>query len=314
MQRLTSSLLAVTLVAGGMAAVQNARSDTDEAQALKRARSGDEAAASVITPPSLPAAAVTSTNAGASVPSPVSITTAAPPAAATAAAPTTARASEPLARDTPATPTSSPQVSPTASFTSRFDDLRAGTDYADGTRFAGWHVVFNGYGSVSVQQDRGKVLSLSPMASARPDETHAALVATDEQFGNADIRVRMKSVNHLRTGSSPNPWEVAWLLWNYTDNTHFYSLVLKPNGWELGKEDPAYAGAQRFLATGEEPFPLGRFYDVRVRQVGNTMTVWVDGKPLTSYTDNERPYISGSVALYCEDSVVHFDNVSVNRL
>jgi hypothetical protein len=144
------------------------------------------------------------------------------------------------------------------------------------------------------------------MASRRPDETHAALVRTRQVYGDVDFTVELRTDAQLRLNSPPNPWEVGWVLWNYNDNTHFYYVILKPNGWELGKEDPAYPGAQRFLVTGEDAFPIGRTYAVRVRQVGNQMTVWVDGVRLVTFTDTERPYTSGAVALYTEDATASF--------
>ena len=103
-------------------------------------------------------------------------------------------------------------------------------------------------------------------------------------------------------------------MWHYTDDHHVYSIVLKPNGWELGKEDPAYPGAQRFLATGTVPsFPIGVQRVVRVRQIQSTISVWVDGRRLTTVTDRERPYTEGRVGLYTEDASVIFDNVVVRR-
>jgi len=110
-----------------------------------------------------------------------------------------------------------------------------------------------------------------------------------------------------------NGWEVGWVLWHYTDSSHFYYFIPKPNGWELGKEDPAFPGAQRFLATGvTRMFPVGNWYTVRVRQVSNTITVWVNGVQVVSFTDTLGPYLSGSVGLYNEDSQVRFDSLTVN--
>ena len=123
----------------------------------------------------------------------------------------------------------------------------------------------------------------------------------------------MRTVRQLRTGTAPNPWEVGWTLWHQTDNTHFYYFILKPNGWELGKADPAYAGAQRFLATGGQVFSPSAWHTVRVRQVGSAMTVWVDGSPVASFTDNERPYTNGAFGLYNEDAEVHFDEVHIGK-
>jgi len=46
---------------------------------------------------------------------------------------------------------------------------------------------------------------------------------------------------------------VAWVVFRYIDDDHFYHLALKPSGWELGKTDPSYPGGQRFLTTGTLP-------------------------------------------------------------
>jgi hypothetical protein len=175
-----------------------------------------------------------------------------------------------------------------------------------------WLTVFDGYGWVHYG-DAGRI-TMAPMASTRPDETHASLARTASVHGDLDLSLRMGTVRQLRTGTAPNPWEVAWGIWNYTDNVHFYYVILKPNGWELGKADPAYPGAQRFLATGETPYPIGPMYSVRVRQVGNTITVWAEGRQLVTFTDNERPYRSGNVAVYNEDAEVAFDSISITDL
>ena len=174
-----------------------------------------------------------------------------------------------------------------------------------------WNTIFDGYGTVGIA-GTDPAAALAPKASTQPGETHAALVASRAQFGDLDLTLRMQTVRQLRTGSAPNPWETAWALWNYTDNTHFTYLVLKPNGWELGKADPAYAGGQRFLATGGSPqFPLGSWYRVRVVQTGNTIQVYVNNLLITTFTDFESPYTSGRVGLYTEDAESYFDNVSV---
>ena len=69
--------------------------------------------------------------------------------------------------------------------------------------------------------------------------------------------------------SKPNPWEVGWLLWCFSpDPTHpydpsptsnsnfrFYALCLKPNGWEVSKQDPSYKGGQRFLKSNTDTDP-----------------------------------------------------------
>ena len=54
-------------------------------------------------------------------------------------------------------------------------------------------------------------------------------------------------------------------------------------------------------------------HTVRVRQVGNEISVWANGKLLTRYTDTERPYRMGRIGLYTEDAHVYFDSVVAQR-
>lgn len=185
--------------------------------------------------------------------------------------------------------------------------------WSDGQGYGEWSDQYGGYGTVQVIPNSldSYVLSLAPKASVKPAQTHAALVTSKTTFTDFDATIRLLTVAQLRT-PTPNPWEVAWILWRYTDDSHFYSLNLKPNGWELGKEDPAYPGAQRYLRTGSSPiFPIGNIYTVRIVQVAATMTVYVNGKQLVQYDDRLRPYGSGSLGLYCEDSSVNFGDVTV---
>lgn len=154
-------------------------------------------------------------------------------------------------------------------------------------------------------------LLLSPQASTTPGETHAALVVSQASFSNVRFSAGFETVEQLRTGSEPNPWESAWAIFDYTDNAHFYYVAFKPNGWELGKVDPAYPGGQRFLATGSMPVSaIGTEHSFDIQQDGNVISVWLDGALLTTFTDNERPYLSGKVGFYTEDARVAFDNVS----
>ncbi|MDQ4143092.1 MAG: DUF1080 domain-containing protein [Actinomycetota bacterium] len=194
-----------------------------------------------------------------------------------------------------------------------FESMSTST-WTEGSTHGAWKTRFDGYGRVGVEKAASKVLMLRPQASDRVDETHAALVTSERSFSGMKLSMRAKTVKQLRS-TSPNPWESAWVIWNYKDNTHFYYLALKPNGWEVGKADPNYRGAQRFLATGSNmKFPIGTWADVDVQQVGNTMSVWANGKLLTKFTDNERPYTSGNVGVYNEDAKTYFDNIQVTSL
>jgi len=158
------------------------------------------------------------------------------------------------------------------------------------------------------------VLWVAPAAAKSLDQTHAALVTSNATFtNNVNFRGTTRTVKQLRQNNAPNGWEVSWLVWNFKDNTHFYYLVLKPNGWELGKADPAYPGAQRFLATGTNmKFPIGSWntFDIVQNQAAGNMTIKVNGVSLVSFTDTERPYASGKVGFYAEDAEVELDAVA----
>ena len=198
-------------------------------------------------------------------------------------------------------------------FSQNFESQVAGVPWTDGSSHGRLTAVFDGYGTTGVSQAGSKVLSLQPKTALSVPTTHAGLVVTKQSFQNIDLRVAARTVRQLRS-PLPNPWETAWVMWNYTDNTHFYYLALKPNGWELGKGDPAYAGAQRFLASGSNyTFPVGAWNAIRVRQVGATITVWADGVRLASFTDKERPYLGGAAGFYSEDSKAQFDDIVIRQ-
>ena len=165
---------------------------------------------------------------------------------------------------------------------------------------------------LSETSDLTQFLSLAPMAATSPSETHSALVLSQASFGgDFTFGASVLTDQQLRLNSAPNPWETAWVVWDYTDNDHFYYFALKTNGWELGKRDPAYAGGQRFLATGSDlTFLLKTWYDVAVVQSAGTMSVSVGGTVITSFTDTERPYASGQVGIYTEDARIYVDNVT----
>jgi hypothetical protein len=172
-----------------------------------------------------------------------------------------------------------------------------------------WRVVYNGYGSVLVGTGRRADITLHPARPAGARNSHAALVLSRRDWRDMAVAIRIRTTRQLRR-PRPNPWEVGWLIWHYRGSQHFYYLALKPNGWELGKEDPAYPGNQRYLATGSNPdFPLGRWYLVVVRQHGPAIDVTVDGRSLVRVTDRQNTYLSGRIGLYVEDASATFQPV-----
>lgn len=197
-------------------------------------------------------------------------------------------------------------------FSETWNEFTKNVPWVDGSAYGSWLARFNGYGTTqTVSGTTSSQLQLSPAAALTSAQTHASLVTTVRTFSDFDATVSMRTVAQLRA-SAPQPWEAAWFLWHVADDRHFYYLILKPNGWELGKEDPAYPDAQRFLATGSRPaFPVGSVNRVHVSQRGARIAISVNGAALTAFTDLERPYTTGSLGLYCEDSVAQFGSITV---
>lgn len=183
----------------------------------------------------------------------------------------------------------------------------------EGDSFGSWRLRFSGYGCVGLTSDgSGTSMSLQPMVATANDETHAPLLLGPEYGDRLQLTTRFETVQQLRQNGEPNSWEVAWLIWQYQDDDHFYYFIPKPNGWEVGKRDPAYPGGQRFLATGTDlKFPVGRAYNVQITHKGNVFSVMIDGALLTTFADTERPYVSGRIALYSEDAEIRVHQVSV---
>lgn len=197
----------------------------------------------------------------------------------------------------------------------RTDSTDACRSWQEGTRCGAWSLEYDGFGSARGDEAAdGWRYRLAPRAVDRTDQTSAALALSVEEFGDLEVSVRMRTHEQLRRPAA-NPWEVAWLVWHYTDDQHFYYVALKPNGWELGKAHPDHPGAQQFLATGPTPtFPAGPWHDVRVRQVGGHIQVSAGADLLVDFVDGEAPYLHGSVGLYTEDADVEFSHIRVEAV
>ena len=132
------------------------------------------------------------------------------------------------------------------------------------------------------------------------------------EFTDIDVTAKLGTVRQVRNGPA-NPWEVAWLLWHYTDDQHFYSIVLnRTDGNSAGGS--GLSGPQRFLATGAHADVSDRRQrTVRVRQIKNSITVWVNGRLLATATDRERPYVGGRIGLLHRGRPGDLRHVSVNR-
>ena len=181
-----------------------------------------------------------------------------------------------------------------------------------------WLPVFNGYGAISMTGSGAQqVITLSPGRTRTQAATHAALVISARRYRDFVASVRVQTERQLRQGAAgkPHPWEVGWVVWHYTSDRHFYALTLEPTGWVLSKQDPAYRGGERFLASGSTPaFRVGVMHTVRIVQIGKLITVSGDGHMLAQFTDTQRPGLSGTFGLYSEDSDARFSHIQLIAL
>ena len=177
-----------------------------------------------------------------------------------------------------------------------------------------WQTVFNGYGTVNWSSDASRV-TMSPKAATQPGETHAALVVSNQSLTQPyQVAYTMKTTKQLRTGSTPNPWEVGWGLFGYKSDGKFKYLTLKPNGLEMGES--LLNLAQNFLYTSSTSFPINTSYNVDMTVANNVITIKVNGKQYLQYTmsSKDRLTADGKIGLYTEDATVTFSNIVAKQL
>lgn len=171
-----------------------------------------------------------------------------------------------------------------------------------------WRVM---WGTITTRNSRLRLTSRPPVST---DQTFSALVVSKKAWRNCTYNYTTRPIKALRRGA-PNTWETSWGFFRYSDLAHYYYLILKPNGWELGKKHGGTLDGnapQIFLATGSSPtFPRGRTYRVLIEAALGHIVVFVDGNKLLDYTD-ANPLTQGRVGLYEEDCTVDFDNVQVS--
>lgn len=211
---------------------------------------------------------------------------------------------------TPSTSTTT-TLAPTSPTSPEAFSTMGSTTWSGGQTRNTWTDQWNGYGTAQTTPDPTldtNVAALEPEAPTSAAETHSTLLTTESSYTSPIFTVPVRTVQQLREGSAPNPWEVGWVLWDFNPTTDsFYGVILKPNGWELVKETN---GTESFIATGSSPtFPIGDWYNVTVAQSGPQISVSVDGHQLVAANDGS--FTTGAIGLYCEDSLAHFGDVKV---
>ncbi|GAI18004.1 unnamed protein product, partial [marine sediment metagenome] len=128
-----------------------------------------------------------------------------------------------------------------------------------------WNIIWG-----DIRIENGEV-SLSTPPTTSINETSSALLASRKRASDFSFEVTLRTLEQLRQGNNPNNWEVGWIFFRYTDPANFYWVLLKTNGYELGKKQGSYDqsydtyGNQIFLVNTDEPdFPINQNYRIKV--------------------------------------------------
>ncbi len=192
-----------------------------------------------------------------------------------------------------------------------------------------WFNKYNGFGesgtvavSPSAMVDTNStVFYEEPKTSTSHNETHAALTLTTQTYDDVEIQLKVKTNEQLRQNSTPNPWEVAWIMWRFQDDWHHYYFILKPNGVELGKkQNENQAEEQIFLYTANEPqLKINEWSIWHIKMSDNHIEIWLkmaDGswQSVVDYYDKTPIVGPGNIGLYTEDAHVQFDDVYITSI
>lgn len=184
-----------------------------------------------------------------------------------------------------------------------------------------WRSIDNGYGAMGVRtNDVGNnIFYLHPKAAERKNETYSALATTVTKYTDFTLTLEVLTEKQLRLNTPPNSWEAAWVLFRFTDIFHYYWLLLKPDGVELGKKDcnscTDPVEGQIFLKRLDAPnLILNKWSKWDIQAHDNRIIATIDGNRIIDYVDNNASETlnSGSVALYTEDAEVEFDNIYIS--
>jgi hypothetical protein len=192
-----------------------------------------------------------------------------------------------------------------------------------------WYSKYNGFGAsgtipvtplTTIADTNNTVFYEEPKTSS-PNVTHAALTLTTETYEDVEMQLKVKTNKQLRQNSTPNPWEVAWIMWRFQDDWHHYYFIFKPNGVELGKkQNENQAEEQIFLYTANEPqLKINEWNTWRIKMSGNHIEIWLkvaDGswQSVVDYHDDTPIVGPGNIGLYTEDAHVQFDDVYITSI
>lgn len=205
----------------------------------------------------------------------------------------------------------------TDTFSTAYNLISEGQTSPDGK----WKVK---YLSGGVIESKNGVMHMAPRVVTAPSQTSAPQLNSTRTFKNFQLDLDMRTNKQLRTGSTPNTWEAAWIIIRFTNedpkSNHHYYFVIKTNGTEFGKkdnpkDDPTLE-RQIFLHTTPTPtLKIGITNHITITVDAFKFNIKVDGVTVVDMIDPQVNYpelmAQGLVCLYAEDADVVFDNVTI---
>lgn len=184
---------------------------------------------------------------------------------------------------------------------------------ADLTGSHAWTVVFDNL--ETVRFEKGKIVAGSP-ESAWP----AWLALTDEngyiQLSDFEAEVEIKLVDNLTDGT----W--AGMVFRQrevgdkreTRMANAYLIAIRANGHTFLSRSGVSTLAAATVKAPEKWYSWRESVVLKVRAVGNVITVWVNGQEVFSYTDEDEPFMNGYFVLMANTGQTEFSNIRITKL
>jgi hypothetical protein len=151
-------------------------------------------------------------------------------------------------------PASASTQSQTMVFFDNFSSYPAGVCWTDNSTLGPRFVAWSGFGCVVAFTDAsgGTWLNEEPAASSGSGRSALTVGPSPGAVTSDTFEVSIKTL--ARLDKNRKPWPVDWAPWSYCNQSSFYNVVVKTNGWELDKEyaTSTETQGQCFLAAGTD--------------------------------------------------------------
>lgn len=182
-----------------------------------------------------------------------------------------------------------------------------------------WYGKWHGAGEFGVRLDpsypSNSVFYQTTFPVESKDNTHSAMLLSNPEYSDFRLSLDVRTDKQMRLNDKPNPWEVAWVIWRWNDNTHFYYFLAKTDGAEIGKYDGGVNPSDQIIlrTTSLSKATVGEWMHWDILAQGDRFVVIVNGQIVFDIEDRSS-FDRGQVGLYSEDAAVSFDNVMVTQL